>query len=53
MFELVVWRRVYDRLDIEPRFAMFLDHRRSDGSVVSGRRKTYAWLESQPMDQVY
>lgn len=42
-----------DRLGIEPPFAMFLDHRHPDGFVVSGRRKTYAWLESQPMDHVY
>lgn len=49
-FKSVVWGRVYDRLGIKLSFAMFLDHRRSDGSVVSGRRKTLAWLESLPMD---
>ncbi|KAJ5588939.1 hypothetical protein N7537_011617 [Penicillium hordei] len=49
-FEPVVWGRIYDRLGIELPFAMFLDHRRPDGSVVSGRRKTLAWLESLPMD---
>ncbi|CAI7598096.1 unnamed protein product [Penicillium discolor] len=52
-FEPVVWRRVYDRLGIEPPFAIFLDPRHPDGSVVSGRRNTYAWLESQPVDHVY
>ena len=52
-FEPVVWSRVYDRLGIEPPFAMFLGHNQTDGSVVSGRRKTYAWLESQPIDHIY
>lgn len=51
--EPVVWCRIYDRLGIESPFAMSLDHSRTDNSVVSGRRKTYAWLESQPMDHVY
>lgn len=49
-FEPAVWGRIYDRLGIELPFEMFPEHRRPDGSVVSGRRKTLAWLESLPMD---
>ena len=52
-FKPVVWVRVYGRLGIEVPFAMFPDHPRADGSVISGRRKTLAWLESLPVDHRY
>ncbi|KAJ5941282.1 hypothetical protein N7516_001450 [Penicillium verrucosum] len=56
-FKPVVWGRIYDRLDIDLPFPMFLDRCPSkgisaDGSVVSGRRKTFGWLESLTTDHV-
>ncbi|CAI7585002.1 unnamed protein product [Penicillium viridicatum] len=48
--EPVAWARIYGRLGIELPFAMFPDHPHPGGSVVSGRRKTLAWLESLPAD---
>ncbi|KAJ5420606.1 hypothetical protein N7465_003125 [Penicillium sp. CMV-2018d] len=41
-FKPVVWVRIYGRLGIELPFAMFPDHPRPNGSVVSGPRKTLA-----------
>ncbi|KAJ5135730.1 transcriptional regulator family: Fungal Specific TF [Penicillium bovifimosum] len=49
-FDPLVWRRIYDRLGLETPFWRFPDPPLPSGSTVVGRRLTFGWLESLPVD---
>jgi hypothetical protein len=49
-FDPIVWRRIYDRLDLDIPFERFPKPSLPSGSTAIGRRLTFGWLESLPVD---